>query len=300
MEMHSHSSESRNLPGQCARLFLFVICLIPKNLILNRFAKHNKMSCLVETAARPSVSNEVQATTKWLLIAVIIKSFCYYFTAYQRNDDIMWATSIFAAIVTTMIFMQFHRMKVAQVRLRLDEGDHEWNQAVFFYTLGVTCFTVLITLLVFSEPKPFQYAQHDGIWCLNEPWDWQQVGDVSAWQNQTAFSEASELCLKYAPFEEKLHSAIEETEKEKQAIVSQAKIKQKEAVLQNEKERILKAQLLHEKNKHSHEKWDRWRGVGAGWTVLLLLTSCLCQFITFVYLIRFERKADERFSPSEL
>lgn len=94
-----------------------------------------------------SPSIEVSNLGRWLLLNTIAKALAYYFMVHDRDDSVVWAAIIFVYASTALVFLTFHRMKVARVKLDIDEGEPEWTTAVSAYVASVVAFGAFAHLI---------------------------------------------------------------------------------------------------------------------------------------------------------
>ena len=94
-----------------------------------------------------SPSIEVSNLGRWLILNIVAKALAYYFMVHDRDDSVVWAALIFVYASTALVFLTFHRMKVARVKLNVDEGEHEWTTAVGAYVLSVVAFSAFAHII---------------------------------------------------------------------------------------------------------------------------------------------------------
>lgn len=87
-----------------------------------------------------SVSLEVSNQGKWLMLNTAAMAMTYYFTVHDRDESVVWAGMLFVGITSALVFWGFHRMKVARVKLNIDEGESEWTSAVCMYVIALLLF----------------------------------------------------------------------------------------------------------------------------------------------------------------
>jgi hypothetical protein len=103
---------------------------------------------------KASVSLEVNAALKWLLVCSIAKCFSYIYTTLLPNEDVSWISTIFASITIALIYVHLHRAAVAKAKLAIEEGDGQWTWSVVVVTLSSAAFFGSI-LLARDHPRLF-------------------------------------------------------------------------------------------------------------------------------------------------
>jgi hypothetical protein len=107
---------------------------------------------------KASVSLEVNAALKWLLVYCIAKSFSYIYTTLVFNTDVSWISTIFVGITIVLIYVHLHRSAVAKAKLQIEDGDEKWTWCVVVVTLSTAAFFGSI-LLARNYPNLF-HALH--------------------------------------------------------------------------------------------------------------------------------------------
>jgi hypothetical protein len=110
--------------------------------------------------SRPSVSVEVRSATLWMLMHVIAETLAYVYTAHVPNDDVRWTAHIFVVVTAFVVWVGLHRMKVARIRLSIEEGETEWSYACcnFFVALGAFGASAVVAL---RNPVAFSHEHMD-------------------------------------------------------------------------------------------------------------------------------------------
>lgn len=220
------------------------------------------MSC---TQTRVSVSSEVNNASLIMFVNSALGLGLYYFTAHERNDDVSSICAACFAVTNAIIYISFHRMDVSRIKLQITSGEGEWNTSLYAHTASTVVLLFLIHLLVSSEPHPFDYVQHAGTWCMDQPWQWERMHpggeafarlDDEAWCEPN-FGNVTELCLAYS-----------------------GPLAPNPAV----------RHLIHA------QTWDRWKAVSPSLVFMLISATTLLQATSFVYLRRFGNAADDQYA----
>lgn len=97
--------------------------------------------------SRHSVSLEVISQGKYLFLCTAAQCLAYYFSVYDHDEGISWASTMFVYATTALVYSSFHRMKVARVKLSIQEGESEWTSAVFSFTACFVSFCAMVQLV---------------------------------------------------------------------------------------------------------------------------------------------------------
>ena len=89
---------------------------------------------------RHSVTLEVNSQVKYIIINALIQTVAYYFTIFDHEETTASILTLFAYVTSALVFSSFHRMKVARIKLAIEEGEEEWSWAVMAYTIAVATF----------------------------------------------------------------------------------------------------------------------------------------------------------------
>lgn len=122
------------------------------------------------TTQKPSVSTEASTGTMWLFFSSIVRGFGYYYTLYESEKHTAFLAIVLAALLREMVNLHFHRMKIARIRLGLDEGESEWSTSVTFYGVGTLAYVVAVGLgaSAIGQDQEVPTLSHllAVVWCL--------------------------------------------------------------------------------------------------------------------------------------
>lgn len=79
-----------------------------------------------------SVSNEISSISKWFFFFLFFQCIWIYFLHTDHNDDIVWISRLALIVVFFALLNGFRRVEIARIKKDYDEGENEWNCAIFF------------------------------------------------------------------------------------------------------------------------------------------------------------------------
>lgn len=79
-----------------------------------------------------SVSNEISSITKWFFFYLFFQCMSVYFLHTEHNDDIIWLSHFALIFVFFALLNGFRRLEIARIKNDVEDGDNEWNFAIFF------------------------------------------------------------------------------------------------------------------------------------------------------------------------